>query len=143
MRIRILSSVVLLLTVALTGCSSGRAKVSGKVYVGNNLVTRGHVQIHAEDGKKVGVGPIQGDGTYTVPDAPTGVCKITIKPAPPMPTAGAPPRGVTPIGQGAISGTTPKALSAHVPDRYQKTEMTDLGVTVQPGDNTYDIRMNP
>lgn len=143
MQTRVLSSLVLLLAVAVTGCTSNRAKVSGKVYVGDKVVTGGYVQFHSEKSKAVGVGTIQGDGSYTITDAPTGASRITVQPAPQMPRAGTPPRGVSPIVQGETGVTAPRAPGARVPDRYQKSESTNLAFTVQAGTNSHDIRMNP
>lgn len=141
MRIRLLTPGVLLLAVAVTGCSSDRAKVSGKVYVGDKLVTAGHVQFHGPN-KAFAAATIQGDGSYEVPDAPVGACKITVQPAPRMPTMGAPPKGVPPIDQGDTPGGKP-AASARVPDKYQKADSTDLNFTIAPGSNSHDVRMQP
>lgn len=65
----------------LSGCGSDRrASVSGKVTVaGKGPLPGGNIRfISVADPNKIGGGQIKADGTYEVPDAPVGECKVVI-----------------------------------------------------------------
>lgn len=144
MKRKVTGLLVVLMLGATVGCTGGgqqTAKVSGKVYAGDRVVTAGDIRFHGSKGG-MGTGKIQGDGSYTVTDAPVGQCKITVHPAPAMPRASAPPPGVTPITTASSEGVPPNpAKSPPIPDRYQKSESTDLTFTVTSGSNTHDVKM--
>lgn len=133
---------VLALTVALLGCSKPKkASISGKVYVGDKVVTAGDIRFHGEDNKSAG-SVIQGDGSYSIASVPIGACKITIHPAL-MSSGTAPPKGTPVIGD-STGGVPPNpAKCPPIPSRYQKLETTDLTFTVQPDKNSHEVKMKP
>jgi hypothetical protein len=76
--IRVLPALVLAAAVA--GCGGEkRVAVSGKVTVGGKPLTGGSIRfVSVADPNRSGGGQIKADGTYEVPDAPVGECKVTI-----------------------------------------------------------------
>lgn len=69
----------------LTGCSGDQkapwetgATLEGSVTLDEKPFGYGDVVIRSQDGKKVAVGQIQKNGTYTVPNAPTGPVDIGV-----------------------------------------------------------------
>jgi len=66
---------------ALTGCNSDRrAPVSGKITVsGKGPLPGGNIRfVSVADPNRVGGALIKPDGTYEVPDAPLGECKVVV-----------------------------------------------------------------
>lgn len=120
------------LLVAVAGCGGDkRATVSGKVTVGGKgPLTGGNIRfVSVSDPNRSGGGLINPDGTYEVPDAPVGDCKVIIDnthldpdakkggslpgaaaggmgPGPGMPGPGGMGKGVA--GPGTTSGTSEK-----------------------------------
>lgn len=137
--------VILVAAVALVGCGDkrGGAKgaVSGKVYVGDKVVTAGDIRFHGPNNAQAG-GTIHGDGSYTVTDAPVGECKITVNPAPGMMGTKAPPKGTTAINTGGAGGVPPNpSASPPIPIAYKSVESTKLTFTVKSGTNSHDVKM--
>lgn len=130
--IRGLAPLVLLFVAV--GCSrDGRVQVKGTITVaGKGPLPGGTIQfVSVADPTRIGTGQIRHDGTYEVPDAPVGECKVVIdnahldtasgmksnptgmKAGPPMGMKGAPgmpsgPPGGGPMGKGPPADATKK-----------------------------------
>jgi hypothetical protein len=137
----------------LLGCSPAptTGQVSGKVTVaGKGPLTGGTIFfVSAADSKKAGSGTINADGSYDVPNAPLGECKVTIDNLALKSAAG----GAPPPGVGAQAGGVPKGLdisgmgamgkTAYIPidPSFAKSETTTLTATIGKGTNTKDLEV--
>jgi hypothetical protein len=141
---------LLSLVIAMVGCGpSGPATttVSGKVTVGGEPLPGGSIQfVSTKDSNLIGGGQIKGDGTYEVPDAPVGECKVVIdnshlrtsgrtsnKMGEKMNTA---PAGLDiPGSMGAGTDTSYKQIDA----AYASAETTTLSATVAKDKATHNF----
>jgi hypothetical protein len=74
-----------LVLAAAVGCGGGKGgTVRGKVTYRGTPLTMGNVTLVSEDGKILKTGQIQEDGTYQIPDAPTGHVKAAVVNPPPV-----------------------------------------------------------
>jgi hypothetical protein len=133
------------------GCSQGKASVSGKVKLKDGTpVSAGNVAFWTDD-KHLVESALSPDGSYTVPDAPVGPVKITVRPPPQMlggrpPVMTKPPPGLGGMpadkagADAAPPPTPPKVVP--IPDRYTKYETTPETYTVTKGGaQTHDITL--
>jgi len=137
-----------------SGCGpnyKARAVVKGKVTTGNKALTTGSVMFYGKDGLTASAG-IQPDGTYEMPDAPIGECKVTVT-VPPLPNdpsvrarlkgkGPAMPAGPkNPEDSGPIAPPLAKIPSEVVPidTKYSNPDTSGLTFTVQKGEQTYNI----
>ncbi len=150
---------------ALVGCGSSsppRTPVKGKVTIaGKDPLPGGIIQfVLASDTKVIGGGQIKPDGSYEVPDAPVGECKVvidnehlrvggkTMGPVVPGKTTTAPPgetkkkMNAAPMGLETptedTSGT-PKYL--RIDSSYQKAETTPLLKTVSRNEDVINLEV--
>src|SRR5690242_7155152 len=77
---------VVLLALALSECSSGKGKVTGKVTYKGETVPAGTVAFYGK-GDAVSSAPISPDGTYTATSVPLGEVKVTVSTPPPVTAA--------------------------------------------------------
>src|SRR5262245_53660063 len=78
---------VVLLALALSGCSSRKGKVTGKVSYKGEAVPSGTVMFYGK-GDAVSSAPIGPDGTYQATEVPLGEVKVAVTtPPPPDPHA--------------------------------------------------------
>jgi hypothetical protein len=152
-RVRLLVAVagLCLALAGVTGCKKSRATVTGKVTFNGTPITAGTVGFYAS-ANTIGSGPINPDGTYTVPDAPVGEVTVTV--TTPKPTMGPqgnqlskPPPGMSmphemvPAGGEKIGTQVVRTMPA--PDKYNSPDTSPLKYTVVPGTQTYDIKLTP
>jgi hypothetical protein len=127
-----LRAMLLLNVLFLPACQEQVANVSGTVTSRGKAVPFGVVLLHGANGQMV-YGTINKDGTYAIPNVPTGEVRAAIggsddaMPTTTPPTPGAPPPPRT--------GARPA-----VPTKYLKPETSDLKYTVQPGNQTINIQ---
>jgi hypothetical protein len=139
----------------LAGCTPAptTGQVSGKVSVaGKGPLTGGTIIfVSAADAKRAGTGTIKPDGTYDVPNAPLGECKVTVDNlslkgtaamgAPPPSVSGqtgAVPKGLEiPTGMGAMG----KGTYIPIDPTFAKPESTSLKASVNKGTNTADFEV--
>jgi hypothetical protein len=81
----------LLAALAAVGCGGGKPTVRGKVTYRGTPLTMGNVTLFSADGKIVKTAQIQEDGTYQIPDAPTGHVLAAVVNLPPVGARGGPP----------------------------------------------------
>ena len=148
-----------LLTFA-AGCSGepAKARVKGKVTIGDKHLTVGNVMFYHEDGNTVRSGPIDKNGNYDIPDAPVGKVKVAVV-VPALPPGGLGmmqkmktnpgfkegTKSVDPEDPSksiAIMGDIP-ANVVPVPEKYSTAESSGLTYTVQRGEQTHDIKLAP
>lgn len=130
---------------ALAGCSSGKpAVLSGTVsFKGKNLAI-GTVTVVSDRGD-VASAEIQADGTYTIPDAPRGVLKVSVISPNPKVTE----QNNKQLYDAARGKTgPPPAISLgdptkwfEIPQAYGDPDQSGLSVEVRSGENKYDIVM--
>jgi hypothetical protein len=145
-----------LLLTAGSGCGpdyKSRGVVKGKVTTGNKNLTSGTVMFYGKNGITASA-PIGEDGTYLMPDAPLGECKVTVTVnalpfdpsvrarmkggGPKMPQGPKDPNssdGPTELPSGAKAPSTIVPIDA----KYSNPDTSGLSFTVQKGENTYDI----
>ena len=124
---------------ALMGCQgNGTTKavqdkadtVSGKVYLGEQLVNYGVISFISENAKTIN-SVIYPDGTYNIRNPSPGEVRIVIVTGqPPIPAAG-----------GGKSGPPPSFKKITIPEKYSDVEKTDLKYQVVEGKHTHDIKM--
>src|SRR5216683_2029283 len=132
----------------LAGCEKGRATVSGKVTLNNQLLTAGTVSFVASP-NRTGSGVIHPDGTYTVGDAPIGDVTITVTTPEPLkgPAMVRGPEKPPPGVQGMPADMQPPDANemskmmkfVPAPEKYKSVDTSPLKFTVQPGTQTKDI----
>jgi hypothetical protein len=157
---RLLPRVLLLAVLPLAGCADARptpapttATVSGRVTVaGKGPLTGANIRfVSVADPNKVGSGQVKSDGTYMVPDAPVGECKVVIDNAhldPSQNPAAARPWVPTPRGEKADAEPNVPTLGrddwtsqkfVQIDPAYGRPESTPLRVTVEQGEGTKDF----
>lgn len=128
---------VLLLPVAVAGCSRPMGSVSGKVACQNQPLPAGSVTFVHADGTTVS-GAIK-DGSYSLSKVPAGPCTVLVVSLPP-------PRGMwNPQTKEIVGGEAPnkRLYAIPIPPRYNDPQQSDLHREVKSGSQTYDIDMKP
>ena len=121
------------------GCGAGRTTASGKVTFRGKPVTSGTVMLVAAD-KQIYLGPIQPDGTYSVPAVPVGPVAIGVSSPDPndVEVRG---KGSGTIGARPTSRKGDKALPEGwfpLPDKYADPNGSGLSGEVKSG-RPFDI----
>ena len=126
---------VALFLAAGTGCGTKFAKVSGDVKFKGMPLFKGAIAfIPTERGKQGPVGVIE-NGKYSMTDVPVGDVLITVVAIPkpePEPTKGKPKKK-----------KDKKEKEEKVATKYGDPKRTDLKFLVMPGDNTFNIDLQP
>jgi len=135
---RLLGVSLLASTFVLVGCSSQSGKapqatVSGKVTVKGAAPSPGGTVTFTSVDQKQGSSAIDGDGSYSIKDAPLGPVQITVKAGPQAP----PP----PPGAATMAGMKPSGR-AIIPRKYTQPN-NGLAYTVSKGDQTHNIELGP
>ncbi len=148
------------LSVLVVGCGKGGGTVSGKVTYKGETLKRGVVQFFPEGAGGSFTSPIKPDGTYSIPNVPRGMAKISVT------SGSAKPPDQMMKGRGGMGGARaakgmqqqqerlfkgkdvpPGASSAadaaeegpSVPPMYNDPEQSNLKVEVTGGKQTHDI----
>lgn len=136
-----------------TGCGpdyKARGVVKGTVTSGKKPLTVGTVMFYGKTGN-TGSASIQPDGTYIMPDAPVGECKVTVTVPEMDPSSRARLKGKGPaMPSGPMNpeeaGGPPAPPLAVIPKevvpidaKYSNPETSGLTFTVQKGEQTYNI----
>ena len=148
----------LLLTTG-TGCGpdyKSRGVVKGKVTTGKKNLTTGTVMFYGKNGITASA-TIGEDGSYEMPDAPLGECKVTVTvmAMPQDPSVRARMKGGGPkMPQGPKDPNSTEASEPALPSgakfpstivpidiKYSSPDTSGLSFTVQKGDNTYNIEL--
>jgi len=127
---------VALFLAAGTGCGTKFAKVSGDVKFKGMPLFKGAIAfIPTERGKQGPVGVIE-NGKYSLTDVPVGDVLVTVvpieKPEPP-------PDPKKPVKKKKGK----KEKEEKVATKYRDPQRTDLKLTVMPGENTFNIELEP
>jgi hypothetical protein len=144
------------LSVLVVGCGKGGSTVSGKVTYKGETLKRGVVQFFPEGAGGSFTSPIKSDGTYSIPNVPRGMAKISVisgsaKPPDQMMKGrggmgGA--RAAKGMQQqrekmagppGGASGADASEEGPNVPTTYNDPEQSGLKVEVTGGKQTHDI----
>jgi hypothetical protein len=123
----------LALLASLGGCKPANGVVKGRVTLDDKPLTTGSVTFVVSKGTGVS-GGIEADGTYTAVNVPLGEVTVVVSGAI-MPTAPAgkpdPRKPPEPAGP---TGTVPK--------KYQDPKTSGLTLTVQAGEQPFDIKLS-
>ena len=136
------------------GCGpdyKARGVVKGKVTTGKKPLTVGTVMFYGKNGM-TGSASIQPDGTYIMPDAPLGECKVTVTVPQMDPSSRARLKGKGPaMPSGPMNpeeGGVPAPPLAVIPKevvpidaKYSNPETSGLSFTVEKGEQTYNIEL--
>lgn len=120
----------------LTGCGSATSEapvgtVSGKVMFQGRPVPEGEINFYSPKLGTAAKIALDSNGSYALPEPlEAGDYKVSIvPPAPPAPTAEAPP--------------PPKREFANIPLKYRSETLSDLTASVKPGSNEFTFEMRP
>ena len=132
---------LVLLALALAGCSQPKATITGKVTYKGEPVNAGTVSFFGPR-DQVASAPIRPDGGYEVSGAPLGEVKITVTTPPPMP----PPEQLAnnPMVRERREGRSdvaPVAKTVSVPARYSRPGTSRLSLIVTEGSQAFDIEL--
>lgn len=128
---------LILLSVILMGCGSGeaRGRIFGKVTFQGQAVSEGIVLFsNVEQGISM-TSEIKPDGSYEVVTSKGdglpvgGTYKVCVNPLPPVVVTGMPPPRIKPC--------------LNIPLKYRNLKTARLTLTVQEGENPFDIEMKP
>jgi hypothetical protein len=132
----------------LVGCSSS-ATVSGKVTYQARPLTGGTVLFTSTEGKGSRSAQIGEDGSYTIPNMPTGPVKIAVetKSAQPPTMLGGQPNMKPPPGvdlppeaaKSGVYGDSKKKTAEPIPEEYGDPDRSGLEYTVTRGSQTKNI----
>jgi hypothetical protein len=135
----VLSGLWIALALSMTGCGGPyTGEVSGKVTYRGNPLPGGLVTFVHQDGR-IGVGEIHEDGTYSVPEAPGGNVKVTVRTVPPIPAMPAAVKLPGGIGGGKAETYYPAGKYVPIPKKYAEGETSGLALTVKRGSQPFDI----
>ena len=127
---------LLLLGLTVLGCAGERTgTLTGKVGLAGKPLPGGQVMVHGEGGKTA-AGAIA-DGAYTIPNAPVGPVKVSVRTFAPS------PKVVNPTDPNAGKDTGPPPAYVKIPDKYSDPDKSGLTTTVTGGSQTFDIDLKP
>lgn len=157
------AALVLVGLIAAVGCGGGskaRGIVKGSVTFKGKKLNAGMVTFSAKDGR-AGTGSIDDNGNYIVTDAPATECTVLVGvPARSKGSGMTGPPGMGPPGGmiappakmpagigGDKMGPPPKMIDpskvVQIPEKYSKSETSDLKFTVRTGEQTFEITLTP
>lgn len=132
-------------TLGLVGCTS-KSNVQGKVTYQGKALTSGSVSIIAEDQLQYS-GQIESDGSYSIPNVPTGEVKFLVS----SPNPGGESRGqgrMPPKGANSdlapaqpVAANQPKTDWFQIPEKYADPANTDLKGTVKANPSVIDLEL--
>ncbi len=143
MRNRTLAGALAPLLLALAGCGTGKAEVTGKVTHHGKPVTWGTVIVQGPDGMPQS-GAIQPDGTYLVQGVAAGPAKVGVISRDPGVRAGGRGRRVDKGDAGGQqTAVTYPAVDRSkwfpLPEKYESPDTSGLTAILAPGANAHDI----
>lgn len=137
------------ITAGLVGCGppATKAVVRGTVSIAGKALPGGLIAFYStSDPTRRSAGRIDGDGSYLVPDAPVGPCKVTVDTAmlrgrrESPPSSGPVANGPTPGGLPGGSGLPPVTTTfVAIDSRFSDSATTPLTAEVAPGENSFDF----
>lgn len=113
------------------GCGDGKGTIAGKVTVGGKPVPFAQITFESQVGAKdvLSVRVVNGEYTTAPGRLPSGPAKASV-----VHSAGPPAGG----------GDGPKGkVETPIPSRYQSAATSGLALTVKPGENTFDAKLDP
>lgn len=129
-----------LVLAAAVGCGGGKgATVRGKVTYRGAPLTMGNVTLVSEDGKTVRTGQIQEDGTYEVPNAPTGRVQAAVVNPPPAGAWGGAPIVGPPNDEETKLARATAARYVPTPQYYADPKTSGLAYDLPRRGGTVDI----
>jgi hypothetical protein len=133
---------VAVLAFAVTGCGGPyTGEVSGTVIFNGVPLPGGIVTVVHPDGR-IGQAQIRDDGTYSIPQAPGGDVRVTVKTVRPIPGM---PASILPRGFGGGKSETvyPAGKYVPIPVRYGEPDKSGLDLKVKRGSQSFDINLAP
>ena len=133
------ATLLVLLVVALAGCSRPKGIVAGKVSYNGEAVPSGTVSFYGKD-DEVSSAPIGPDGTYEATKVPLGEVKVTVTtPPPPDPNAAERLKNNPMVIDRGIVIKQEKVVS--VPRKYNLPGTSGISLTVTQGSQPFDITL--
>jgi hypothetical protein len=130
-----MAAVLLVILATAAGCRDARrtGKVTGRVTLDGQPLSRGAVVFMSEDGSYTDSARIRASGDYEVPAAQVGMAKVAVI----LPRADGPP--APPPGKAPPKERTAAAAG----DRFADPETSGIRYEVREGANTFDIALPP
>jgi hypothetical protein len=132
---------LILLPLAVVGCGSNSATVTGTVKYKGQPLPLGTVTIHGEKGE-----PVQGaivDGSYQVDKAPVGPVKITVSVPKTPKTPGQMSMGGREGKEGpGMPGAGGPKNAVPIPDKYASPDTSGKSTTLSKGKQEYNIDLD-
>ena len=133
------ATLLVLLVVALAGCSRPKGTVTGKVSYNGEAVPSGTVAFYGKD-DEVSSAPIGPDGTYEATKVPLGEVKVTVTTPPQSdPNAAERLKKNPMIMERGITIKQEKVVS--VPRKYNVPGTSGISLTVTQGSQPFDITL--
>jgi hypothetical protein len=133
------ATLLVLLVVALAGCSRPKGTVTGKVSFNGEAVPSGTVSFYGKD-DEVSSAPIGPDGAYEATKVPLGEVRVTVTtPPPPDPGAAEKLKKNPMIQERGITIKQEKVVS--VPRKYNVPGTSGISLTVTKGSQPFDITL--
>ena len=114
------------------GCGEGTGELSGTVTCNSKPVRMGTVTVAGSDGV-IRQGEIRDDGTYVVVGLSPGPVRIGVSSPNPKSSK------VHMRKKGETAPTEDASKWMPIPDKYADFQVSNLGVDVKPGKNTFNI----
>lgn len=130
---------VCVLTLCVVGCTKP-VRVTGTVAFDEKPLPAGRVTFLCEGGQRPVISsPIKDGGTYEVVDLPVGRARVSVETFKPQPK---PEPGVDPqTGIDNSIGWEDTGPYVPIPKRYGSPKTSGLEVMIEPGEQTFDIRL--
>jgi hypothetical protein len=127
-----------------SGCDSNTSTLVGKVTYQGKPVVGGSVIVYCPD-RQIVRSIIGTDGTYSIPNVPSGQAIVTVQAPARVPAGLRMKQSLPPSSGGPIPPTVEANDTARVliPQRYALPEESGLSVVVDRGQVTYDIDLKP
>jgi hypothetical protein len=138
----------LLVLAGLGGCGQKTATMTGKVTLDNQPLPNATVTVYGGANQSVVAGDrTREDGSYTIPNAPVGAVKVTVKTTRPASDESSSHPDMKPKDKqvnlpnlpGQRSAANKEVPFVAVPPKYHRIETSGLTTEVKPGDNTFNI----
>ncbi len=124
------------------GCSTSPGTVSGKVYYQGTPLKGGNVLFRNVEKNQSGTSSIAEDGSYTIPQLPPGLVKITVETESLKVRAGARKLNLPPGAPNKpMDPEEAKRRYVEIPGKYADVEQSGLTFTVKGGKQDHDVKL--
>lgn len=140
----IYASCMLAILLMLSGCNRGTCTLAGHVTFQNKPLTNGSVILFCEN-QQIVRGVIANDGSYSIPNVPRGLVRVTVTPVIRLPEGYQKKYDLPPVINGPVIpqfGSSDKGQKlTPIPDRYSVPEESGIAVKVDQPVTAFDIHL--